>query len=191
MTLKAAGSGFGKMNFAEHIAGIHKALGVPADYAGTSRLPLHPEATRLVEADTDLTGQIRLLTPEAARAWWELKQAAADAGLVLQMVSAFRSVDYQRGIIARKRDRGLSWEEILRYSAAPGYSEHHTGRAVDISTPGARPLEADFAATPAFAWLAEQAAPRGWRMSFPPNNPHGIAYEPWHWLFTATPDPAT
>lgn len=174
----------GVMNYSDHIARVHATLGIPADYARSSRLPLYPEETEMVEADLDRAGRTRLLTLAASRAWGELKAAAATAGYGLQLVSAFRSVEYQRVIIARKRERGLSWEEIFRFSAAPGYSEHHTGRAVDITTPGSTPLVAEFAATPAFAWLTKHAHLHGWHMSFPPNNPHGIAYEPWHWIFT-------
>ncbi len=74
--------------------------------------------------------------------------------------------------------------EILSVSAAPGYSEHHTGRAVDLTTPGTRPLEEDFEATPAFEWLTGTAEDFGFRMSYPRNNRHGIAYEPWHWMWT-------
>lgn len=173
------------MNFSERIAKLHETLGIPPDYARTSRLPLYPEESDLVEAEIDALGRPRLLTPAAREAWRELKSAAADAGHLLQLVSAFRSVEYQRGIIDRKRARGLSWEEIFRLSAAPGHSEHHTGRAVDINTPGSRSLSEEFATTPAFAWLVKHAPSLGWQMSFPPNNPYGIAYEPWHWLYTA------
>ena len=50
-----------------------------------------------------------------------------------------------------------SVEEILSASAPPGYSEHHTGRAIDIDTDGAPPLEIEFEGTPAFAWLTTHA----------------------------------
>lgn len=171
------------LSYAESVARIHEALGLPLDYAATRRLALVPEATQLIEADIDSAGRPRSLIPAAAEAWRELKAAAQVNGLSLELVSAFRSVDYQRGIVERKRARGLSWEEILRFSAAPGYSEHHSGRAVDINAAGCRALEEEFARTPAFAWLQRNAPARGWRLSFPPDNPHGIAYEPWHWLF--------
>ena len=174
----------GLVDYLVHIAKVHRELAVPGDYAVTRRMTLQPEAGELVEADCSPAGEPRLLTPPAARAWLELKAAAAAAGHELQLISAFRSVGYQRGIIQRKRDRGISWDEIFRWSAAPGYSEHHSGRAIDVNAPGCPPLEMAFAATPAFAWLASQAPGLGWRMSYPEDNPHGIAPEPWHWLFT-------
>ncbi|NND57300.1 MAG: D-alanyl-D-alanine carboxypeptidase family protein, partial [Xanthomonadales bacterium] len=35
----------------------------------------------------------------------------------------------------------------------------------------------------AFAWLTAHAKQFGFRMSFPRGNPHGVAYEPWHWAW--------
>ena len=50
--------------------------------------------------------------------------------------SAFRSVDYQAALLRARLARGESIEQVLRINAAPGCSEHHSGRAVDIGTPG-------------------------------------------------------
>ncbi len=103
----------------------------------------------------------------------------------LQVVSAFRSIEYQLGIIRRKLERGLAIDEILRVSAAPGYSEHHSGRALDITTPGFAALEEQFEDSAAFAWLSTNAQSYGFWLSYPRGNPHGIAYEPWHWCWHA------
>ena len=76
--------------------------------------------------------------------------------------------------------------QILRVSAAPGYSEHHSGRALDITTPGYAALEEEFELSPAFAWLKKHAKTFRFRLSYPRRNTHGIAYEPWHWCWHAT-----
>jgi zinc D-Ala-D-Ala carboxypeptidase len=68
-------------------------------------------------------------------------------------------------------------------NAAPGYSEHHAGRAIDVATPSSRPLEQEFESTDAFRWLAAHADAFGFRLSFPRDNRHGIAYEPWHYCY--------
>jgi D-alanyl-D-alanine carboxypeptidase len=112
-----------------------------------------------------------------------MRGAALAKGVVLEAISGYRSHDYQLGIFRRKRARGLSVEEILQVNAAPGFSEHHGGRALDIGTPGEPPAEESFEATPAFAWLARRAGEFGFVMSYPRGNPHGIVYEPWHWRF--------
>ena len=121
-----------------------------------------------------------LLAP-AARAWRRMQAAALADGIALQAISGYRSHDYQLGIFERKLARGLSVPEILTVNAAPGYSEHHGGVALDIGAPGQPPAEESFEATPAFAWLQRRAGGFGFRMSYPRDNPHGITYEPWHW----------
>jgi D-alanyl-D-alanine carboxypeptidase len=74
-------------------------------------------------------------------------------------------------------------DRILAVNAAPGFSEHHAGVAVDLGAPGLPPVEVSFEQTPAFRWLAANAAALRLRMSYPRDNPHGILYEPWHWRF--------
>ncbi|MCJ7815900.1 MAG: D-alanyl-D-alanine carboxypeptidase family protein, partial [Xanthomonadales bacterium] len=110
-------------------------------------------------------------------------ESAAGERVVLQAVSAYRSVEYQAGIISRKLEKGEGIGDILRVSAAPGYSEHHTGRAIDITTPGVAVLEEEFEDTEAFSWLTAHAGDFGFSMSFPRGNPFGVAYEPWHWAW--------
>jgi len=163
------------------------ALGVPRDYARQRKLTRVREPARLVFIGYDTRQRAQWLGPRAARAWTRMREAAAQDGVPLQIVSAFRSVEYQLGILQRKLDRGQSIAEILRVSAAPGYSEHHSGRALDITTPGFATLEEEFEKSPAFAWLKKNARRFGFRLSYPRRNPHGIAYEPWHWCFDAKP----
>lgn len=161
------------------------ALGIPRDYGRSRRLRAYVEPTRLVSIGADIHGRLQWLQPRAARALGRMRAAARDAGVELQFVSAFRSIAYQLGIIERKLARGQSLDEILRVSAAPGYSEHHTGRCVDLTTPGFPDLEESFEASPAFAWLSRHAARFRFALSYPRGNPHGIAYEPWHWCWHA------
>ena len=99
----------------------------------------------------------------AAEAWRAMRTSAEVAGVELVPVSAFRSIDRQREIIAAKLTAGKPIAEILRYVAPPGYSEHHTGRAIDIGTPGHLDLEEDFSGTAAFAWLKDNAGRFGFR----------------------------
>lgn len=170
-------------NYATRIADIHSELGIPADYAVTRGLPLCEEVTVLTDIGLDINQRMRQLTPAAADAWQTMRQGAAHDGITLLLVSAFRSVDYQRELIAHKLAKGENIGSILKVMAAPGYSEHHTGRAVDLTVPGLPPLEEAFEATESFAWLTRNAAGFHFRLSYPRGNPHGIVYEPWHWAF--------
>lgn len=157
-------------------------LGIQASVIDRRSLPACREAERLVVAETGNDGRVHRLTPEASAAWARMKGEARRAGVMLYIVSAYRSVERQARIIRRKLERGQPIEDILRVSAPPGYSEHHTGRAVDIGTRDSTPLEIGFDRTPAFAWLRDHASEFGFRLSYPPGNPGGYQYEPWHWL---------
>ncbi|HET9835050.1 MAG TPA: M15 family metallopeptidase [Rhodanobacteraceae bacterium] len=163
------------------------ALGVPRDYARRHHLRQAREPVRLASIGMDIQQREQWLTPSAARAFSAMREAAARDNVELQIVSAFRSIAYQLGIIERKLHRGLEMREILRVSAAPGYSEHHSGRALDLTAPGYAPVEEIFERSGAFAWLTRNAAHFGFSLSYPRGNRHGIAYEPWHWCFHSKP----
>ena len=156
-------------------------LGIPADYGARRGLPPQPEARELASIGANEEGRDILLSPAAAAAWIRMRDAARGAGVELVAISGFRSIERQVAIIRAKLAAGGTIDLILRTIAAPGYSEHHTGRAVDIGVPGGPPLTEEFAGTPAFLWLQAHAGQFGFGLSYPPGNPHGIAYEPWHW----------
>ncbi len=145
------------------------------------RAPLFSEPTALVSIGPDRLGREAWLEPNTAQAWQSMQAAAAAAGVTLWIVSAFRSIARQEEIVAAKLRRGLSWEQILKFSAYPGFSEHHTGTAIDLATPDCPDLVEKFETTEAFRWLARHASGFGFALSYPRGNPHGIAYEPWHW----------
>ena len=165
---------------------LHRELGIPGEYAARFHLDLVAEVPieelRLIAS---VPHEIRLLAP-AADAWAEMHTAAAANHISVQPVSGFRSVDYQADLIRAKLRRGTSIDDILRVNMAPGFSENQSGRALDVTTEEELPLTERFAATPAFAWLSEHAWEFGFSLSYPRDNPQGIAYEPWHWLWTAT-----
>jgi D-alanyl-D-alanine carboxypeptidase len=155
-------------------------LGISEKYR--NRKPF-PEAAELVLIGPDIYGREQRLAPNAAAAWEKMKTAAERDGAKLLPVSAFRSVAYQRQIIERKLAAGQKMEEILRVSAAPGFSEHHTGRAVDVTAHNYKPLTEEFEGTAEFNWLTRRAKDFGFTMTYPRDNNFGVIYEPWHWTF--------
>ncbi len=160
---------------------LHDELGIPEDYSTDGVPPAFEEAEDLVEVGPNLVGRMQRLVPETAERWQSMVEAAAADGVALMIVSGFRSVDYQARLIRKKINAGQIIEDILTVNAAPGFSEHHTGRAVDIATPGSRPLTEEFEETAAFGWLTENAKSFGFSMTYPRDNPWGVIYEPWHW----------
>ena len=163
---------------------LHQELGIPDDYGRDPRKPVFEEATELVEVGPNLVGRMQSLEPVTAEQWAAMVTAAAGDGVHLLIVSGYRSIDYQARLLRQKINAGQQLSDIRTVSAAPGYSEHHTGRAVDIATPGSRPLTEEFEDSAAFRWLTENAAGFGFSMTYPRDNPFGFIYEPWHWART-------
>ncbi|MDA0687825.1 MAG: D-alanyl-D-alanine carboxypeptidase family protein [Proteobacteria bacterium] len=170
-------------SYLSKISELHELLGIPASFREECSMPLCHTPAQLVATEPDYYGRPQQLTPEAFAAWSDMKAAAARDGVVIHLISAYRDPDYQCQIFKRKLDAGEPLAAILRVNAAPGYSEHHTGRAIDLGTLDCPALETEFEKTPAFAWLSEHAGTFGFALSYPRDNAHGIGYEPWHWCF--------
>ena len=130
-------------------------------------------------------GQMKLRAA-AAQKFKDMSAAAGREGVILIPISGFRSVaDQQHLFFDVKAERGQVTTKRAEVSAPPGYSEHHTGYAVDIgdgNTPATN-LSTDFEQTAAFRWLEKNAPYYSFELSFPKNNPQGVSYEPWHWRF--------
>lgn len=178
-----------RQSYLERVTQSHRELGIPEEYLSNPQMPLCIEPQTLVNTELDYYDRPQRLEPDAFKAWCAMKAAAADAGVALHLISAFRDLEYQRKLIARKLDQGQSINDILRVNAAPGFSEHHTGRAIDIGTPGCDALVEEFENTTAFQWLSKQAEEFGFALSYPRGNPLGISYEPWHWCYKNSVQP--
>jgi D-alanyl-D-alanine carboxypeptidase len=126
---------------------------------------------------------IRALIADDLRA---MAAAAAAAGTPIQIVSGFRSYEQQQATFNYWVSVG-GYEQALRTSARAGHSEHQLGTAIDVtSLGGSAPWEhADWATTPAGAWMAANAWRYGFVMSYP-NGAFGVTcydYEPWHYRY--------
>lgn len=152
---------------------------LPYDVAAESKLAP-------VTADSSLK-----MRPAAAKKFQEMQAAAKADGVSLILLSAFRDVQTQEQLFfGVKEQRVQNATTRAEVSAPPGYSEHHTGYAVDLGD-GQVPatnLEIDFDQTPAFRWLQQNALKYSFEMSFPPDNIQGVSYEPWHWRFVGDRD---
>jgi D-alanyl-D-alanine carboxypeptidase len=169
------------LKYEDQIREIHKELGIPTDYGNSFGLSLQTEEVNLVEIGKDIFGRSQRLSIEASNLWAGMKEQAEKEGVLLEIVSAYRSVAKQERIIQQKLDEGQSISSILVVIAAPGYSEHHTGRALDITTPACNPLAESFELTEAFSWLSKNAKKHSFSLSYPKENSGGVLYEPWHW----------
>ena len=149
-------------------------------------LPYFEEVSEHLLVDAEMnadTGKVYRLIAPAAQAWRAMQQQAAADGVGIYLVSAYRSLAYQAELIRAKQQAGIPPQDFFTSLAPPGCSEHHTGRAVDINTPGCDEVTGVFGETGAFVWLQANAARFGFVMSFPLNNPWGFICEPWHWCW--------
>lgn len=130
-------------------------------------------------------GSIKL-RKAAARDYRAMAADAEQDGVILSAISGFRSIEDQRYLYFDvKAERAQGATERAKVSAPPGYSEHHTGYAVDIGDANvpATNLSPSFDRTAAFKWLKANAARYHFELSFPKNNRQGVSYEPWHWRY--------
>ena len=89
----------------------------------------------------------------------KLIYAARDEEVWIVPVSGFRTVTAQEKLFQRQIKKRGSSEAAAKLSAPPGYSEHHTGYAIDL-TDGNFPrqdITSQFAETKAFRWLTLHA----------------------------------
>ena len=170
------------------LRGLLRELGIDENYGLDPYRPVYVEAVELVDVEPNIIGRMQQLTAGTAADWLAMKTAAQADGIELMLVSGFRSIEYQAEVLRRKLSQGVPIEAALAVSAAPGFSQHHSGRTVDLATPGARPLTEAFETTAAFAWLDGRAARFGFRMPYGRSNRYGFAYEPWHWTQLEEPE---
>ena len=108
----------------------------------------------------------------------------AKAGTLL-LNSGYRSFDTQKIVHERQVARlGLKAGEAL--AARPGYSEHQTGLAADVSAAGQGcVIQVCFATTKAGKWLAANAWQYGFILRYPNGQTAttGYQFEPWHFRY--------
>lgn len=131
------------------------------------------------------------LRAAAAKSYLNMEAAAKADGIEFAVISGFRTIAEQQQLFFDiSKQRNQTPAQRAKVSAPPGHSEHHTGYAIDIgdaAVPSAN-LSTSFEKTAAYQWLQSNAAKYGFEMSFPPNNPQGVMYEPWHWRFVGDDD---
>lgn len=127
----------------------------------------------------------------------DFSEAATKAGFPLVIISAFRSVESQKEVFDTNVNglvsgNGMTEEEAIAKTketiTEPGYSEHHTGLAVDIvdqdwyNTYQTQVLDASYVDQPGAKWIAENAPKYGFIIRYPKDRQDitGITYEPWH-----------
>lgn len=167
----------------------HSKLGITRAHIEANKLKFQkqPNLSSLEIVDLDFEGKPFILHSTAALAWREMVSAAEKEKVFIKPFSGFRSYKHQVNLIERHLKNGRAIESILTHIAIPGYSEHHTGLAVDVHADGNSVLEEAFELTREFEWLRQNASRYKFHLSYPRGNDQGIIYEPWHWYYSVLP----
>ena len=167
----------------EHLIELNKDLGINIQSQLNRGLKIYPEAQDCVSVGTDFYKRESRLNPQALAAWELMVKAALADKIELFICSAFRDYQYQANLLRKKLAGGIDIDTIIKTLAPPGFSEHHTGCAIDIISSEIPVLDQSFENTQAFGWLQNYAQDFNFSMTYPRNNIYGMIYEPWHWCF--------
>lgn len=131
------------------------------------------------------------LETKAAAAWQDMQAAAADDGVSLWAISAYRTLERQTELYEEKvaeyqalgYDEEQAKEEAGKWVAVPGTSEHCLGYAMDLCS-----LENNFEDSAQFQWLQEHCADYGFILRYPKDKVEitKISYEPWHYRYVGS-----
>ncbi len=146
------------------------------------------------EIETDYVQGSYELEVTAAKHCRDMIEAAHKDGIELKVLSAYRTVSYQkklfeRNIKSRMEKYGWSYDEayadVLINIALPGTSEHNAGLAVDIVTEDDWDTYEAFDQTKEYDWLQENAADYGFILRYLKDKTDitGYIYEPWHYRY--------
>ena len=146
------------------------------------------------EIETDFVQGSYELEAVAAQHCREMIEAAKKEGIELKVLSAYRTVEYQknlfeRNVKSRMEEYGMSYDEayydVSINIAPPGGSEHNAGLAVDIIDTKHWDTYEEFENTKEFKWLIEHCTEYGFILRYPNGKEDitGYIYEPWHYRY--------
>ena len=145
------------------------------------------ESIRLCSA-TKSTGEEIFVEEKTLKQYYELRKALSENGIHILLTGAYRSTEYQKKLSIRlEKKHGLQY--VKDYVATPGFSEHHTGLAIDICLLiGDRIVNQRdelFQNKEIFAKIHQRLADFGFILRYPEGKEDvtGYKYEPWHIRF--------
>ena len=122
------------------------------------------------------------LNKTCMEAFISLASDALKEGYNIRAISTYRTYDYQNNLYNKyaKKD-GV--DKADTYSARPGFSEHHTGLAIDVDN--IKTNFNNFQDTDEFKWMQENAYKYGFILRYPSDKVDitGYMYEPWHYRY--------
>ena len=153
-----------------------------------NKLPENWEEIVELKEVTNSLNETYQVEKEASVQFEKLRKALLNEGIVIELDSTYRSVKRQQEIWDQfEKDKGI--EYARQYVAVPGYSEHHTGLAIDIKLVKDGNVIDDnddmIAESEIFAKIHEKLADYGFILRYLEGKDDitGYSYEPWHYRY--------
>lgn len=142
-----------------------------------NKLPSKYEPSDLVTLD-EKYGSAKLRNV-AADAFIKMAKAAKNDGYNIKVINGYRSELYQQRMFDKYLENN-TFENVLKLTAKPGFSEHQTGLAVDINN-----VENSFTNSKEYKWLQINAREYGFIERYPKDKEYitGYTHEPWHYRY--------
>ena len=150
---------------------VNKYYKLANDYVPDNLVTIESKYGRTLEIESTVYEQYKLM--------WN---AAKAEGLTLYIRSPYRSYITQQGLYNNYvKDNGKALADT--FSARPGYSEHQTGLAFDVTSPTT--TFDTFEYSKEFEWLQVHAHEYGFILRYPSGKEYitGYIYEPWHYRY--------
>lgn len=153
-------------------------------------LPENWESEVELVSATNSLGEEFIVEREALAHFEELRAALLEEGIDIELDSTYRSVDDQWTLLKEwANDPEVGLDYCKQYLAVPGFSEHHTGLAIDVfllkDGVAVRDNEDMIAERETFAKVHARLADYGFILRYPEGKEDisGYAYEPWHFRY--------
>ena len=157
------------------------------------KLPDDWESKVVLKEATNKWGEKYMVEEKALEQFLKLQKECADEGIIIELDSTTRSVAEQQKLwddwTVEKGE-----EYVKKYVAVPGYSEHHTGLAIDVclEKDGKRIDDNDemIAEKEIFAKVHAKLAKYGFILRYLDGKDDitGYSYEPWHFRYINDPE---
>ncbi len=156
------------------------------------KLPEDWESKVVLKEATNRYGETYKVEEKALEQFQKLQKECADEGIIIELDSTTRSVAEQQKLWDDWTvEKGEDY--VKKYVAVPGYSEHHTGLAIDVclDIDGKRVDDNDdmIAQKEIFAKIHAKLAKYGFILRYLEGKDAvtGYSYEPWHFRYINDP----
>lgn len=127
------------------------------------------------------------VTEETSLAFYKMCEDMKKEGLSIVAQSTYRSYSTQKALYSRYvNTHGITWAD--NWSARAGFSEHQTGRTLDIVSPT---TDFDtFEYSKEYEWLKENSYRYGFILRYPKGSEYltGYDFESWHYRYVGIED---